>query len=482
VEEIKDACGVVGIKSKEKSISERLFLGLYALQHRGQESAGISVSDGNELRTHKAMGLVNSVFSESILAGLEGSLGIGHTRYSTTGASIIENAQPSIVNSPIGEIAVAHNGNLVNYKELKNQLIKWSAIPSDIVCSDTSLIAHTISFFLKSTHDLEKAVERTFKYIKGSFSLVILSKDQLIALRDKNGLRPLCIGSFGDKNYMVASESCALNASGATFEREIQAAEMVTFGKNGFKSKLLDTPDPKLCVFEFIYTARPDSILYGQSVYQVRKRFGLQLAKEFHPQADLVMAVPDTAIPSAIGYAQGRNLPFEEGLIKNRYSHRTFIEPDSFIRKNRVRMKLSALPHVVANKKVILIDDSLVRGTTTNQVVRMVKEAGAREVHLLISSPPIKFPDYYGIDIADKADLIAAQKTTEEIRQYIGADSLHYLSLNGMYTAVGVQPSKLCTSCFTGIYPVIPEQINDSKQNHIMSTKEEQLILETTKV
>jgi amidophosphoribosyltransferase len=464
-------CGVVGIISPEPAVAERIFLGLFALQHRGQESAGISVSDGQALRTHKSMGLVSTIFNKSILDGLEGSIGIGQTRYSTTGASTIDNAQPCIVQTAIGEIAVSHNGNLVNYQSLRAQLIKWSVIPTDLVCSDTTLIAHTISFFLKSTRDLSKAVERAFTYLEGSFSLAILSKDELIGLRDRNGLRPLCIGSLGKTGKIIASETCALEAAGADFEREIQAAEMVVFTHNKVESKLLAEPDPKLCVFEFIYTARPDSIMGGQSIYQVRKRFGSQLAKEFRPQADLVMAVPDTAIPSAIGYAQARGLPFEEGLIKNRYSHRTFIEPDSLTRKNRVRMKLSALPHVVSNKRVILIDDSIVRGTTSYQIVRMIKEAGAKEVHLLISSPPIKYPDFYGIDISEQADLIAAQKSLEEIKDYIGADSLHYLSLNGMYEAVGLPASKLCTSCFTGIYPVVPEhnkllKSKNSKKQH----------------
>jgi amidophosphoribosyltransferase len=458
--EARDACGVVGMYSKDLAAARHVFFGLFTLQHRGQESAGITSSDGETLRTHKRMGLVAQVFNEEALTRLEGNLAIGHNRYSTTGSSADANAQPIVVNTKLGEIAVAHNGNLVNYRELAGQLKEWGAT-GPLNGSDSILIAHLIKHFAEECADIPAAVGKAYPYLKGSFSAVILSKDTVIGLRDRNGLRPLCVGRIGKDDVVIASESCALGVIEASFIREIRAGEMLVCGSEGVRSVQLADGDQKLCMFEYVYTSRPDSILMGQSVYQVRKRFGIELAKEYTPEADVVVPVPDTANPVAIGYSQATGLPHEEGLVKSRYINRTFIEPDAQTRHNKVRMKLTPLKSVVGDKRVVLIDDSIVRGTTSKKIIQLVKEAGAKEVHMLISSPPIRYPDFYGIDIADPDELIANNKTDQEIAGYIGADSIHYLSLEGTYTAIGVPPEDLETSCFTGDYPVWPEQLGE---------------------
>lgn len=456
----RDACGVVGFYSEDLDAARHIFFSLFALQHRGQESSGISVSNGDQLRTYKKMGLVAQVFNEEALSRLRGRIGIGHNRYSTTGSSANSNAQPITVNTRIGEIAVAHNGNLVNYKEVAGKLKEWGEPIRSLNGSDSILVALVIKHFLEETDDLATAVSRAFPYLRGAFSLVILSKDTLIGLRDRNGLRPLCIGEFDDgKATIIASESCALSVNQAYFVREITPGEMVAFDKDGYHSKQLADPDPKLCMFEFVYTARPDSMLLGQSVYKVRRRFGEELAKEYLPEVDIVVPVPDTATPVAHGYARAADLPFEEGLIKNRYIHRTFIEPDAEARQDKVRMKLTPLPSVLDGQRVAVIDDSIVRGTTCKKIVRLLREAGAKEVHMLISSPPIRYPDFYGIDIPDPKVLIGAERTVKEIGQFIGADSLHYLSLEGAVRAIGVSQDLLETACFTGDYPVWPEQL-----------------------
>jgi len=470
----KDACGVAGFYSKDLDAARHLYFALFALQHRGQESAGITTSNGKKLYTHKGMGLVTRVFEQSDLDKLHGYMGIGHDRYSTSGSSSDANAQPFVVKSKIGMIAVAHNGNLTNYESLRIRLKKAGAKLSDKQHSDSALIARLIGHLIDSrkAKNLEEAVEAAFSYIKGSFSLVIMDKSTLIGLRDRNGLRPLCIGKIKSNATIIASESCAIKTLEGHFEREITPGEMVVVNKKGVHCKQLAKPDPKLCIFEFVYTARPDSELYGKSVYEVRKNFGRQLAKEHLPKADLVIPVPDSAIPSALGYAEASGIPFEEGLVKSRYVHRTFIEPDPNIRMNKVRMKFTTLNHILRGKRVILIDDSIVRGTTSQQLVQLVKRAGAKEVHFLIASPPIKYPDFYGIDIPQPADLIANNMSLPEITKYLGAASVHYLSLEGMVKAIGVEGDVFCTSCFTGDYPVHPEQLDEIASNgHVKSAQ-----------
>lgn len=462
----KDACGVAGFYSKDLPAARHLYFALFALQHRGQESAGITTSDGKALHTHKQMGLVTQVFTQANLDSLPGTIGIGHDRYSTSGSSSDANAQPFLVKSRLGMIAVAHNGNLTNYETLRARLKKAGAKLSDEQHSDSALIARLLGWLIdtKAANNLEEAVELAFKdYLLGSFSLVIMDKDTLIGIRDRNGLRPLCIGKVKGEATIIASETCAIKTLQGEVEREINPAEMVVIGPGGTHSKQLAKADPKLCVFEFVYTARPDSELYGQSVYEVRKNFGRELAREYVPEADIVMPVPDSAIPSALGYAEVSGIPFEEGLVKNRYIQRTFIEPDQSIRLNKVRMKFNTLDHVVRKQRVIMIDDSLVRSTTSVEVVKMLRRAGAREVHFLVASPPIKYPDFYGIDIPQPADLIANQMNLKQIAKHLDADSVHYISLEGMYKAIGVTGDMVCSSCFTGEYPVWPEQLDELK-------------------
>lgn len=450
---------MAAVYSRDLDAGRQLFYALFGLQHRGQESSGIATSNGRKLHLYKRMGLVAQVFTEQILMDLPGTLGIGHNRYSTTGASADCNAQPFLIKTKRGSIAVAHNGNLVNYSELLTKLKTWGVQLNTEDQSDSSLITSTVAYFYEKSGDLPKAASQAFDHLRGSFSLVMMDHNQVVGLRDRHGLRPLCLGTLGPDRHIIVSESCALGPLEASFEREIAPGEMIAIGPNGLESHRLAEPDPKYDLFEFIYTARPDSILAGRSVYQVRKRFGIQLALEYFPEADIVIPIPDTGIPVATGYAQATGLPFEEGLIKSRYVHRTFIEPDPHTRHNKVRMKLTPLKSVIAGKRVILIDDSIVRGTTSKQLVNLVKEAGAKEVHFLISSPPIKYPDFYGIDIPTGKELIASEMSTEEIARYVGATSLHYLSMEGAIKAVGLPASHLNAACFTGEYPVWPEQL-----------------------
>lgn len=481
--EARDACGVAGFYSKTLPAARHLYFALFALQHRGQESSGITTSDGKKLHTHKQMGLVTQVFTQANLDNLPGTLGIGHDRYSTSGTSNDANAQPFVIKSALGKIAVAHNGNLTNYESLRTRLRDAGAKMSDEQHSDSALIARLLGFLIdtKKAGNLEEAVEIAFNdYILGSFSLVIMNKDTLIGLRDRNGLRPLCIGNVKNEATIIASETCAIKTLEGHTEREINPGEMVVINAKGTHSKQLAPADPKLCVFEFVYTARPDSELYGQSVYEVRKNFGRQLAREYVPDADIVMPVPDSSIPAALGYAEESGISFEEGLVKSRYVHRTFIEPDPNIRLNKVRLKFATLDHVLRKKRVIVIDDSIVRSTTSKEVVAMLKRAGAAEVHFLIASPPIRFPDFYGIDIPQPADLIANQMDIEEFAEYIGAESVHYLSLAGMYKSIGVTGDMVCSSCFTGEYPVYPEQLDELKlSGQVASAKK--LVRDTAK-
>ena len=457
----QEECGVFGIFAPGRQVARLTFFGLYALQHRGQESAGIAVSDGRGIHCHKEMGLVSQVFDETVLQTLQGSIAIGHTRYSTTGSSILCNAQPLVVDTPYGPIAVAHNGNIVNTRELRRELeaegIEFTTT------NDSEVIARCIASLHRG--DLLHAVQETMSRVEGAYSVVVLSRDQLIGFRDPSGIRPLCLASLEGVGSVICSETCALGAIGASLIREIDAGEIVVVDASGVREiQPLFPTHPSMCVLEFIYLARPDSKIYGRALHAVRRRMGHELAKEHPADANLVIPVPDTGFPAAIGFSEASNIPFGEGLIKNRYIGRTFIQPDQRMRDLGVRMKLSALGDNLAGRRVVMVDDSIVRGTTTGQIVRLIREAGASQVHVRISSPPVKWPCFYGIDMADRKDLIAARRTVEEIRTHIGADSLHYLSLKGVMRAIGMQKDRFCHACFSGDYPIpVPSELKVSK-------------------
>jgi amidophosphoribosyltransferase len=459
-----DECGVFGIFAPGVQVGRMTYFGLFALQHRGQESAGIAVSDGEIIRCHKEMGLVSQVFDEQSLARLQGWVSIGHTRYSTTGSSVLCNAQPILVDTQWGQIAVAHNGNIVNTRQLRSELeeegIRFEST------NDSEVIARLIAS-LRSVHqgDIVRAVRETMARVDGAYSVLVLTSNQLLAFRDPNGIRPLCIGSLNG-GTVFSSETCALNPIGAKFVREVEPGELVVVDRDGVTEFPALIPErPSMCLFEFIYLARPDSNIYGKSLHNARRRMGQELALEHPaPGANLGIPVPDTGYPAAIGFAEASHSPFGEGLIKNRYIGRTFIEPDQRMRELGVRMKLSTLVENLTGRRVVMVDDSIVRGTTTGQIVKLIREAGATQVHVRISSPPVKWPCFYGIDMADRKDLIAAKRTIEEIREHIGADSLGYLSLRGLAKAIGVRGDKFCQACFNGDYPIeVPKDLKLSK-------------------
>jgi amidophosphoribosyltransferase len=463
----QEECGVFGIYAPGIDVARRTYFGIFALQHRGQESAGIAVTDGKAIDVHKAMGLVSQVFDAEDMARLEGDIAIGHTRYSTTGSSSLCNAQPIYLNSSEGETALAHNGNLVNTADLRAKLEKNGAHFETTM--DTEVIAKVLESF--ADRPMEEALLEMMRRVRGAYSLVFMTRDTLIAVRDPNGVRPLCLGKLDDDSgWVVASETCALNVAGAEFVREVAPGEILFINKNGLESVHLQeplsyvAPRPALCVFEFIYLARPDSQLLDQNVHQARRRMGEMLAKQAPVEADVVIGVPDSGTPAAIGYAAGAGIPYQEGLIKNRYIQRTFIQPDQTQRELGVRMKLTPLRDVLEGKRVVVVEDSIVRGTTTRRIVRMLREAGAREVHLRISSPPYRWPCFYGIDTAARKDLIAYEKSVEEIRAHNGADSLAYLSMDNLIEAVGHPKQNFCRACFDGEYPIqIPLDMKVSK-------------------
>ncbi|OGC24928.1 amidophosphoribosyltransferase [candidate division WOR-1 bacterium RIFOXYB2_FULL_42_35] len=459
--EIKDHCGVFGIFNfAEDSPAKSIYYGLFALQHRGQESAGIAISDGQQIKLYKAMGLVNQVFNEDILRELSGKIGLGHVRYSTTGSSIVANAQPIVVETPYGTIALAHNGNLINAQELRSELkrkgVKFSGT------TDSEVMAQMIAVSKKD--NLEAAITDAFKHCRGGYSVVILSKDNLIAVRDPNGIRPLSIGKM-ETGFVVSSETCALDILGAQFVRDVANGEMVIIDQEGLHSRTWKMGEREaLCVFEFIYFARPDSVINGRNLYEARFDMGKYLAKEHPIEADMIIPVPESGIPAAIGYSAESKIPYGEGLIKNRYIGRTFIQPNQEIREMGVRVKLNPIRDAVRGKKVVVIDDSIVRGTTSRQIIRLIREAGAREVHMRISSPPNLNPCFYGIDTATRAELIAANLSIEGIRKYLEADSLGYLSLKSLVRAISLPNKNLCMACLNGDYPVkIPEKLQSLK-------------------
>ncbi len=445
----KEECGVFGAYVPGEEAARLTFFGLFALQHRGQESAGIAVSDGSVVHMHKDMGLVSQIFNESILEMLPGHISVGHTRYSTTGASALRNAQPIFCQSQVGEIAVAHNGNLINTRELREKLeAEGEHFDST---SDSEVMARLITRYMPLGP--EEAIRRLMSEIKGAYSVAVLMPNALLAFRDPNGVRPLVFGQIRD-GWMVASETCAFVPIGGVPERELEAGEALVIDANGPRFFQAADPSPSMCLFEFIYFARPDSYMYGTSLYQARERMGEKLAQEHPVDADIVVPVPDSGIPAALGFSEYTGLPYREGMVKSRYIHRTFIQPDQRIRELGVRMKLTPLVENIKGKRVVLVDDSIVRGTTTKQIVRLMRDAGAKEVHVRITAPPIKFPCFYGIDMASKGELIAAKETIEGIRISIDADSLGYLSVEGATEAVGEGSKGFCTACFTGKYPI----------------------------
>lgn len=453
----KEECGVVAICDLDGDAARKAFFSLFALQHRGQESAGIAVSDGSTVRMHKDMGLVSQVFDEEILSQLKGSLAIGHTRYSTTGASVLRNAQPIFCTSVVGDIAVAHNGNLINSAELRRELTAEGM--SFETTADSELIARLLVKALDK--DPQNAVATVMKRVSGAYSVVVLTPRVIIAFRDPNGVRPLVVGKT-DSTYVVASESCAFGPMSAEIVKELEPGEMVTVTESGMEFQQVHEPErPAMCLFEFIYFARPDSNIYGESLYLARTRMGEQLAREHPAEADIVVPVPDSGIPAALGYSRISGIPYVEGMVKSRYIHRTFIQPDQRMRELGVRMKLTPVTHNIQGKRIILVDDSIVRATTTKQIVKLLKESGAKEVHVRITAPPIKFPCFYGIDMCSKGELAAARMSIPEIGEHIGADSIGYLSIKGAAEATGKGESKFCLACFNGDYPIpVPEPLS----------------------
>jgi amidophosphoribosyltransferase len=442
-------CAVFGVYGKGLEAARLAFFGLFALQHRGQESSGIATSDGETMWCHKDMGLVAQVFSEELIKQLPGHAAMGHNRYSTAAGSKVIHAQPFLVKRD--SIALAHNGNLPSTKALQEFLRAKGHDLNDV--SDSRLIAEAIGIHMDEGLGIEEAVKKTYPLITGAFSILILVKDKLIAIRDECGIRPLSIGKLNG-GWILTSETCALHTIGADFVREVQPGEMVVVDDAGLRAEQLVPANQKLDSFEFVYFARPDSEILGQSVYEVRRRFGERLAKELKIDADVVVPVPETALPVALGYSHVSGIPMEMGLAKNRYIHRTFIQPEQHLREQGVGMKLTPIHHVLKGKRVVVVDDSIVRGTTSRQIVKMLFGAGAREVHFVVSSPPVKYPDFYGIDTAKQKDLLAATHTIEEMRQFLGATSLQFLSYRGLVDSIGVPERDLNTSCFTGQYPI----------------------------
>jgi len=464
VDKMEEACGVFGIYAPGREVAKLAYYGLYALQHRGQESAGIAVSDGYGIKLHKDMGLVSDVFTEDILDKLTGHMAIGHVRYSTTGSSLSVNAQPLVCRYVQGSLAVAHNGNLTNANELRDKLAANGSVFQSSI--DSEVIVNLIAKYGQSS--IEDALMKCMIDIKGSYSLVVMTEDKVVGVRDPFGNRPLCLGLLGG-HYIIASESCALDALGADFVRDVEPGEIVTIDKDGLHTRRFITPhEPAVCLFEYIYFARPDSNIDGINVMQARRAMGRELAREHPVDADLVIPVPDSGIAGALGYAESLNLVFDMGLMKNRYMGRTFIKPTQNERDLAVRMKLNPITDLVKGKKVVLVDDSIVRGTTSKKIIQMVRDKGAKEVHMLVSSPPVMYPCYYGIDTSEREQLIAAQKSLDEVRKYIGADSLHYLSLEGLYRAMG-RDKGFCVACLNGKYPIdIPAEEELGK--HILET------------
>ncbi|MBE0603509.1 MAG: amidophosphoribosyltransferase [Deltaproteobacteria bacterium] len=447
-----EECGVFGVFGHPEA-ANLTYLGLYALQHRGQESAGIACSDGEVITFHKEMGLVADIFSEEILSRLHGSSSIGHVRYSTTGSSELKNAQPLVVDFESGSIAVVHNGNLVNGHELKKELeISGSVFQSSM---DTEVFIHLIARSRKER--VEDRIVDALKQVRGAYSLLFLTRDKLIAVRDPHGIRPLVLGKLKGAvgGTVICSETCALDLIEAEFVREVEPGEMIVVDSRGLETYRPFLPAvERFCIFEHVYFARPDSIIGGESVYEVRKELGRQLAREYPVEADIVIPIPDSGVPAALGYSEEAKIPFEMGLIRNHYVGRTFIEPQQSIRHFGVKVKLNAVRGVVRGKRVVVVDDSIVRGTTGRKIIKMIRGAGAKEIHVRISSPPTCYPCFYGIDTPLRRDLIAATHTLEEINTYLTSDTLGYLSIQGLHACVPNGMTTYCDACFTGKYTI----------------------------
>jgi amidophosphoribosyltransferase len=450
-DKLNEECGVFGVYNHSDA-PQLTYYGIHALQHRGQESAGICASNGESFSYHRGMGLVTEAFSNNELGKIHGRAAIGHVRYTTAGESKIENAQPLIFKYTGGNLALAHNGNLVNANQIRHQLERQGSIFQ--TTSDTEVIAHLIA---RSGYEIEEAVRESLRMIKGAYALLVMTEKKLIVALDPNGLRPLVLGMIGD-SYVVASETCAFEVVGAQYVRDVAPGEMIIIDEDGLRAeRFAGQTQRAICSFEYIYFARPDSDIDGINVHLARKELGRQLQREAAVEADVVTGVPDSSISAAIGYAEAAGIPYELGLIKNRYVGRTFIQPNQELRARGVRMKLSAVRKVVEGKRVVMIDDSIVRGTTSGRIVTMLREAGAKEVHVRISSPPVKNPCFYGIDTSSREELIASEKSLEEIREIIGADSLYFLSPEGLVDAIGRDddaPNRgHCLACFNGCYP-----------------------------
>ncbi|MFC1965205.1 amidophosphoribosyltransferase [Chloroflexota bacterium] len=452
-----ESCGVFGVYAPDEDVARLTFFGLFALQHRGQESAGIATTDGRKISVYAKMGLVSQVFSEDSLSHLVGHIAIGHNRYSTTGSSRIGNAQPIVIGNGSSAIAIAHNGNIINSQHLYEELAEQGYACH--TSTDTEVIANLIL----SSPDSEwvNKIRYAMHRLQGAYSLVIMTSRGMFGVRDPFGVRPLCLGAING-GWVIASESCALDHIGASFIREIEPGEIVSITENGVESYREEAGRKGLCIFEYIYFARPDSMINGRLLYPVRQAMGARLAEEHPVEADLVMGVPDSATAAGIGYSRQSGIPLVEGLIKNRYVGRTFIEPDQRIRDVGVQLKFNPLPQMLDGKRLVVVDDSIVRGTTTPSVVKILRRAGAKEVHMRICAPPIRYPCFFGVDMATRLELIAAQKSIPEICNFIGADSLGYMSIEGLIEAVTLPKDIFCLACFTGDYP-IPVQLEMDK-------------------
>jgi amidophosphoribosyltransferase len=461
----EEACGVFGVYAPGEEVSRLIYFGLHALQHRGQESAGIAVADGHTMTLRKELGLVPQVFKEGDLSTLEGHIGIGHTRYSTTGSSTSwENAQPMLSSIGPNTIALAHNGNLVNTVELRDKLkgvgIRFRST------TDSEVMVTLINHFTQKHHAIRGGIREAMKLITGAYAVVMMSEEALYAFRDPNGVRPLVLGTLPDgAGWVVASETCALDIVGAEFVRDVRPGELIKISEAGLESEQAVEPGrAALCMFEFVYFARPDSSMYDCTLYEARQRMGAAISRSAPVEADLVIGVPDSGTPAATGYAQASGIPFGEGLAKNRYIGRTFISPNQMLRQQGIRLKLNPMKHALTGKRIVVVDDSIVRGNTTRKLVALLREAGATEVHMRITSPPVAWPCFYGIDTDTQEQLIGAVKTVEEIREHIGADSLAYLSVDDMVAATGSPADAYCLACFTGDYPIeIPDSVRKGK-------------------
>ena len=455
----QDACGLFGVWAPGEEVAKLTYFGLYALQHRGQEAAGIAVSDGGSLVVYKDLGLVSQVFDEATLATLQGHIAVGHTRYSTTGSTTWENAQPSFRTTAAGTgLALGHNGNLVNTAELAAEA-KAAGIRADSMAATTDSDLLTAMLAARPDVSVEQAAVDVLPKLRGAYSLVFMDEHTLYAARDPQGVRPLVLGRL-DRGWVVTSETAALDIVGASFVREIEPGELIAIDEDGLRSQRFANPEPKGCVFEYVYLARPDTTISGRSVHSTRVAVGRRLAREFPAEADLVIPTPESGTPAAIGYAEESGIPYGLGLVKNAYVGRTFIQPSQTIRQLGIRLKLNPLRDVIRGKRLVVVDDSIVRGNTQRALVRMLREAGALEVHVRISSPPVKWPCFYGIDFASKAELVASGLDVEGIRASIGADSLGYVSLEGLIAATDQPKSRLCSACFDGEYPIaLPEVV-----------------------